>query len=180
MLFEPLGLSGAYLVKLEKHEDERGSFARSFCKREFQKQGLADEYVQCNISFNKSKRTLRGMHYPLPPHEEVKLVRCSRGAIFDVIVDIKPDSPSFRKWFSCELNEHNNHMLYVPCGFAHGFLTLSDNTEVQYMMSHYFIPQASRTLSYRDPAIGINWPDSPLYISETDKTAKPLSLSGLS
>ena len=145
-----------------------GFFARSFCKQEFQTLGLVDEYVQCNISYNKKKGTLRGMHYQLAPHQETKLVRCSRGAIYDVIVDIRKDSPTYKQWLAIELTQENRHILYVPQGFAHGFLTLEDNSEVLYQMSAFYNHHLSKTLSWNNTQVNIKWLFLPTIISNKD------------
>ena len=158
MIFEPLDLDGVYLIKPELHEDERGFFSRSFCKKEFIAKGLVGEFVQCNISFNKKKNTLRGMHFQKAPHEETKLVRCIRGSIFDVIIDLRTDSQTFKKWVGVELGSEDKHALYVPAGFAHGFMTLTDNTEVFYQMSEYYYPEYSDGVRWDDPTFNIIWP----------------------
>jgi dTDP-4-dehydrorhamnose 3,5-epimerase len=168
MFFEELELEGAYLIKPEPHIDERGFFARSFCKKEFQKLQLVDEYVQCNISYNKKKGTLRGMHYQLTPHEETKLVRCTKGSVYDVIVDIRKNSITFGRWIGVSLNENNRYMLYVPKGFAHGFITEEDNTEVFYQMSCDYVPKASSGFVWNDKLINIQWPQKQPIISSKD------------
>ena len=169
MIFEALDLEGSYIIKPESHIDERGFFARSFCKKEFQKQQLVDEFVQCNISFNKKKGTLRGMHYQLPPHQETKLVRCTKGSIFDVIVDIRKKSTTFGRWIGVYLNEHNRHILYVPEGFAHGFITQEENTEVFYQMSCDYVQNSSSGFAWNDKSINIQWPEWELLMSKKDK-----------
>ena len=169
LIFTEIQLSGAFLVEPQRHEDERGFFARSWCKREFKKHGLNSELVQCNISFNLKKGTLRGMHYQEPPHEETKLVRCTKGAIYDVIIDLRADSQTFRKWFSIELTEENRKVLYIPEGFAHGFLTLKENTEVFYQMSEFYAPGHAKGVRWNDSAFGIAWPEEITMISEKDK-----------
>lgn len=168
MIFKETPLSGAYLIELDKHEDNRGFFARSFCRHEFEDMGLHTDFVQCNISFNHVKGTIRGMHYQEAPFEEVKLVRCSRGAIYDVIIDIRKDSLTYKRWFAAELSERNGVSLYVPAGFAHGFQTLVDNTEVLYMMGSYFEPRATRGIRWNDANIKIEWPKEMSTISEKD------------
>jgi len=155
---------------VEKHEDERGFFARAFCQKEFSELGLEPRFVQCNISYNKKKGTLKGMHYQAHPHEEAKLVRCSSGAIYDVVIDLRKDSSTFKEYFSIELAADSYTMLYVPKGFAHGFITLADDTEVFYQMSEFYEPTAARGLRWNDPAFGINWPIDVSSISEKDKT----------
>ena len=171
MIFEPLALDGAYLIKPELHEDERGFFARSFCKEEFKAHGLVDEFVQCDISYNRKKGTLRGMHYQLPPHEETKLVRCTKGRIYDVIVDIRKESQTRGKWCGIELTDSNQHMLYIPNGFAHGFLTLADDTEVFYQMSTPYNPDTARTMYWNHESVSIDWPFEPNIISSQDNNA---------
>lgn len=168
MIFTEIHLNGAFLIELERFEDERGFFARSWCKREFAQQGLRSEFVQCNISFNRKRGTLRGMHYQGAPYEEIKLVRCTKGAIYDVIMDLRPDSQTFREWFSVELTEDNRKMLYIPEGFAHGFLTLKDSTEVFYQMSEFYVPGHAKGVRWNDPAFNIIWPIDINVISEKD------------
>ena len=162
-------LKGVYIIELEMIEDERGFFARTWCQREFQKCGINPKLVQCNISFNRKKGTLRGMHYQAAPCEEAKLVRCTMGAIYDVIIDLRPDSETFKQWVTVELTAENRKMLYIPGGFAHGFLTLIDNTEVFYQMSEFFAPEYARGVRWNDPAFRINWPEKVVVISEKDK-----------
>jgi dTDP-4-dehydrorhamnose 3,5-epimerase len=168
MIFKEAPLAGAYLIELDKHEDNRGFFARSFCRQEFKDMGLHADFVQCNISFNHVKGTIRGMHYQEAPFEEVKLVRCSRGAIYDVIIDIRKDSATYKQWFAAELSEHNGSALYVPAGFAHGFQTLEDHSEVLYMMGNYFEPEAARGIRWNDDFLDIKWPLECSLISEKD------------
>lgn len=167
MRFEPTPLAGAFLIRLQEIQDERGYFARSFCRREFLAQGLNPEVAQANISFNLKRGTLRGMHWQ-SPEEEIKLVRCGRGAIHDVIVDIRPASATFLKSYAVELREGDGLQLYIPGGFAHGFLTLADDTEVLYQMSEFYAPGSSRGARFDDPAFGIVWPFAPLVISDRD------------
>lgn len=166
--FTEIGLPGAYIVEPEKLRDTRGFFARTWCQREFKEHGLSTTVVQCNISFNAKKGTLRGMHYQAAPFEEVKYIRCSRGAICDVIIDLRPQSTTFKQWAAVELNEENGKMLYVPGGFAHGFLTLTDNTEVFYQMSEFYAPEHAKGVRWNDPAFGISWPDEVTVIAEKD------------
>ena len=168
MIFTETSLPGAYLVELERREDERGFFARSFCQREFTDLGLDPCVAQCNISFNHKKGTLRGMHYQLPPYAEAKLVRCTRGAIYDVIVDLRRDSNTFMKWYSVELTVENRAALYIPKDFAHGFQTLADDTEVFYQMSEFYAPEAAGGFRWDNPAIGISWPLTVTMISKKD------------
>lgn len=170
MIFNPTKLAGACLIDLEKRSDDRGFFARTWCRKEFSAQGLVEEFVQANVSYNRRKGTLRGMHYQLAPHEEVKLVRCTRGSIYDAIVDVRPDSPTYLQWIGVELTAANYRMLYVPAGFAHGFQTLEDDTEVVYQVSAFYTPQAERGARCNDPAFGIRWPLPVAVISEKDRT----------
>jgi dTDP-4-dehydrorhamnose 3,5-epimerase len=169
MTFTETILKGSYIVDLKLLTDDRGSFARTFCKKEFDDIGHIKEFVQCNQSWNTHKGTLRGMHYQVPPYKEIKLVRCIRGSVFDVIIDLRKDSPTFLQYFSIELNEQNKKALYIPEGFAHGFQTLEDNTELVYMHSEYFNVVADKGLNYADPAFKINWPMAISKISEKDK-----------
>jgi dTDP-4-dehydrorhamnose 3,5-epimerase len=158
MLFVPSRLAGAFTVEIEKREDERGFFARAFCQREFAAAGLETQFVQANTSLTRRKGSIRGMHYQLPPSSEVKLVRCVRGAVMDVVVDIRPQSPTFKGWFSAELSAENRRMMYVPKGFAHGFQSLTEDAELSYMVSAWYDQPNERSLRYNDPAIGITWP----------------------
>lgn len=173
MRFLPLPLSGAFVVEAEPITDERGLFARTFCAHEFVAHGLNPHLVQCSLSFNKHKGTLRGMHYQAKPHEETKLVRCTSGAIYDVILDLRPDSPTFRQWAGVELSAENRKALYVPEGFAHGFLTLHDETEVFYQMSEFFHPECAVGVRWDDAAFNIRWPESVVVISERDRGYAP-------
>ena len=218
MIFTETKLKGAYIIDIEKLEDERGFFARSFCQKEFESHGLNPRLVQCNISFNLKKGTLRGIHYQVAPHEEAKLVRCVRGSIYDVIIDIRPDSETYCQWigvelgiFSLQLTAHSSQsvssschlpspifspssnrseltahclpglanssqltaqyrMLYIPEGFAHGYLTLEDDTEIFYQMSQFYAPESARGVRWNDPAFNIQWPIEVQVISERDKT----------
>lgn len=163
------GLAGAYIVDIEPVEDERGFFARSWCHDEFRDAGLNAELVQCNISYNREKATLRGMHFQAEPHGEVKLVRCTAGAIHDVIVDVRPDSPTCGKWFGTELSAENRRALYIPEGFAHGFITLRAGSEVFYQMSSLYVPGAARGYRWDEPAFGIDWPLTPVVMSAKDR-----------
>lgn len=173
MIFTESPLPGAFLVDMEPVADERGFFARSFCADEFAARGLGVTLRQCSVSFNARSGTLRGLHYQDAPHEEHKLVRCTSGAIFDVIVDIRPRSPKFRSWFGTELTAHNRRSLFIPPGYAHGFLTLSDDAEVYYMISVPHAPGHARGYRWSDPAFGIQWPMMPSVISTRD-AAYPL------
>jgi dTDP-4-dehydrorhamnose 3,5-epimerase len=158
----------AYLIALEPTRDNRGFFARTFCVEEFAAHGLEDNFPQHSISFSARKGTLRGMHFQRNPHGEVKLVRCTRGAIWDVIIDIRPDSPTYRGWQGFELSSSNSRQLYIPKGFAHGFQTLSDDVEVSYLISAPYKPESAHGIRYNDPAFGISWPLSVTEISEKD------------
>ncbi len=169
MRFIETQLKGAFVIELEKVEDERGFFARTFCQKEFDAHGLNPRVAQCNFTYTRKKGTLRGMHYQASPHAEAKLVRCIRGAIFDVIIDLRRDSPSFRQWTAVELTAENGKLLYVPEGFAHGFQTLEDDTEVFYQMSDFYDPECARGVRWDDPALGIAWPLPDPILSERDK-----------
>ncbi len=158
MRFQKTPLPGAWLIEPEPIEDERGSFMRTFCREEFGAAGLPTDFVQCNLSHNRHQGGLRGLHYQKPPHEEGKLVRCTSGAIFDVIVDIRPGSPTYCRWFGVELTRANRRALYVPPGFAHGFQALEAESEVFYQMTEYFRPGHGAGLRWNDPAFGIEWP----------------------
>ena len=170
MIFRETQLKGAYIIDLEKREDPRGFFARAWCMKEFEQHGLNAQVVQASLSFNRQKGTLRGMHCQVPPGEEAKLVRCTRGAIYDVIVDLKLESTTYRQWSGVELSSENYKMLYVPEGFAHGFLTLEDNTEVTYMVTEFYNPGAESGIRYNDPAFAITWPLQVQVISEKDSS----------
>ncbi|OGI00324.1 MAG: dTDP-4-dehydrorhamnose 3,5-epimerase [Candidatus Melainabacteria bacterium GWF2_37_15] len=159
MQFTETKLKGAYIIELEPHSDERGFFARSFCKKEFEKLGLNPEIVQCNVSYNKKVGTLRGMHFQKPPFEETKIVSVTKGAIYDVIIDLKTESDTYCQWFAVELTEGNNKMLYIPEGFAHGFQTLSDDTIVYYQMGNYYNPEYADGIRWDDLAFNIKWPE---------------------
>lgn len=227
MLFTETKLQGAYLIDLQKNEDDRGFFARSYCFREFEQHGLNPRVVQCNISYNAKKGTLRGMHYQVPPYEEAKLVRCTMGVIYDVIVDLRPNSTTFCQWFGVVLSSPSSllaahcspltvhssqltadrllssahssqltadnlavtayssqltvdcyRMLYIPEGFAHGFITLEDDTEVFYQMSEFYAPDSGRGFRWNDPAFGIEWPMEPAVISEKDQSYPDFSRRG--
>lgn len=170
MIFRPTKIAGAFAIEPERHLDERGSFSRLFCAREFEAHGLEPRLVQCSMSANTKKRTLRGMHYSVPPHAEAKVVRCVRGAIFDVLVDLRCTSLTRGAWFAEVLTADNGVALYVPEGVAHGFLTVEDASDVLYQMSEFFDPQCARGARWNDPAFGIDWPDEPLVISERDRS----------
>jgi dTDP-4-dehydrorhamnose 3,5-epimerase len=180
MVFTETALPGAYIIELQRNQDERGFFARSWCQREFTQHGLDPCVAQCNISYNQSKGTLRGMHFQISPFAEAKLVRCTRGAIYDVIVDLRSSSPTFIHWVSAELTAENHNALYAPKGFAHGFQTLEDDTEVFYQMSEFYTPQAARGIRWNDPALNILWPLEIGPISQKDQAYEdfdPVSLS---
>ena len=167
--FNELSLKGAFLIEFDKMEDERGFFARTWDKKKFESNGLKSNVVQCNISFSKKKGTIRGMHYQKFPHQEAKLVRCTKGKAFEVLIDIRKKSESFLNWIFVELNQDKYEMLYVPEGFALGFQTLRDNTELIYQMSEYFDPESASGIRWNDPKIGIEWPLKCTVISEKDK-----------
>lgn len=169
MLFKETNLKGAFIIEPERFEDERGFFARIWCKREFGEHGLNSNLMQCNISFNNKKGTLRGMHYQAAPYAETKLVKCTRGSIYDVIIDLRPDSETYKHWFAVELNRDNYKMLYIPENFAHGFLTLEDNTEVFYQISAFYHPECARGVRWNDPAFSIHWPAVVSIISDRDR-----------
>ncbi len=175
MIFRASELAGAFLIELELHRDERGFFARSFCAETFAAHGLATRFVQSNVSFNARRGTLRGMHWQAAPHAEAKLVRCTAGALFDVIVDLRPGSPTHRRWAGFELDARNRRLLYVPEGFAHGFITLEPGTEIFYEMSAVHRPEAARGFRYDDPAVGIEWPIPPACLSDRDAALPPLA-----
>ncbi len=170
MIFKETQLNGAYVIDLDKLEDKRGFFARSFCVNEFKEVGIDFPVAQANVSYNRYKRTLRGMHYQQEPHGEAKLVRCTRGAIFDAIIDVRPDSSTYMQWMGVELNEQNYRMLYVPEGFAHGFITLEDETEVTYQVSEFYTPGAEKGIRWNDSTFNIDWPVDPRILSEKDKS----------
>lgn len=169
MKFIETDLKGAFIIELEKLEDNRGFFARSWCKREFDEHGLNSNATQANVSYNKKKGTLRGMHLQSKPYAETKLVRCTRGAIYDVIIDLRPDSATYKKWLGVELSADNGKMLYVPENFAHGFQTLKDDTEVTYQVTQYYTPGYEKGIRWNDPAFRINWPVTVAVISEKDE-----------
>jgi dTDP-4-dehydrorhamnose 3,5-epimerase len=168
MRFEPTELSGVFVVETEPHEDARGFFARTFCAREFAEKGLVASFVQSSVSFNRRRGTLRGLHYQLPPACETKLVRCTSGALYDVVVDLRADSPTYLRHIGVELTAKNRRALYVPEMVAHGFQSLEDETEVFYQISAFFVPDKSTGLRHDDPKLGINWPLPISSISEKD------------
>lgn len=169
MKFTETKLKGAFIIELEQREDERGFFARTFCQREYEAHGLNPHVAQCSMSFNKQKGTLRGIHYQAPPHAEAKTVCCVRGAIYDVMVDLRRESPTFKQWVGVELSAAGREMVYVPEGFGHGFQTLDDGCEVHYQMSEFYDAEAARGVRWNDPAFGIVWPIAEgVVISERD------------
>jgi dTDP-4-dehydrorhamnose 3,5-epimerase len=170
VIFQETELKGAFLITIEKRFDERGFFGRSWCKREFGEHGLNSDIVQTNYSYSKIKGTLRGMHYQVAPHAETKTIRVISGSIFDVIIDLRPTSPTYKKWLSFELSAENGQMLYIPEGFAHGFFTLEDHTAVNYMVTAFYSPGAELGIKYDDPKFSIAWPGKPSIISEKDNT----------
>ena len=169
MIFHETPLKGAYIIELEKRGDERGFFARAFCQNEFETEGLATKFVQVNNSLSADKGTLRGMHYQLAPHAETKIVRCIKGALYDVIIDLRPNSETYCQSFGKELSADNRRMMYVPKGFAHGFITLTDNTEAFYFVDEFYAPNFERGVRYDDPKFGIEWPIKPVVVSDKDK-----------
>ena len=170
MRFTATKLEGAYVIEPEPHEDSRGLFARTYCAREFREQGLVNSFVQCNTSWNTRKGTVRGLHYQLPPSSEVKLVRCTTGALWDVVVDLRLGSPTYLQHMGVELTARNRRALYIPEMIAHGFQTLEDGTEVFYQMSEFYAPKLSRGLRYDDPKLGIRWPLPVASISDQDQS----------
>jgi dTDP-4-dehydrorhamnose 3,5-epimerase len=168
MRFTPTKLAGAYIIEPQPHADSRGLFARTFCANEFRAQGLVDVFVQCNTSWNVSKGTLRGLHFQLSPSSEVKLVRCTAGALWDVIVDLRPQSATYLQYVAVELTAGNRSALYIPEMFAHGFQTLEEGTEVFYQMSQFYAPKLARGIRYDEPKIGIKWPLPVTSISDLD------------
>ena len=169
MIFTDTDVKDAFVTDLEMIEDERGFFARAWCAREFSDHGLENRIAQCNTSSNKRRGTIRGMHLQKPPHEQVKMIRCIRGALYDVIIDLRADLPIYKRWFGVELTQENRKMLYVPSGFAHGFQTMSDDTEAFYMVSEFYTPGAEAGARWDDPTFSIEWPlGSPTEISEKD------------
>lgn len=169
MIFRETKLDGAYLIDLEKRGDDRGFFARVYSQDEFESYGLTTRIAQANTSFSKHRGTLRGMHFQSAPHREAKLVRCTMGALYDVIIDLRPESPTFKQWIGAELSASNHAMLYVPEGFAHGFQTLVDDTEVMYMVSEFYAPQAEGGVRFNDPAFAVRWPEEVTVVSDKDR-----------
>lgn len=170
MIFTETPLAGAWLIELEKKGDERGFFARAFCEHEFADHSLATRFVQVNNSLSAERGTLRGMHYQLPPKAETKVVRCIRGSLWDCILDLRHGSPTFGQWFGAELSAENRRMMYAPKGFAHGFITLSDNAEAFYFVDEFYGPDCERGIRWNDPEFGIAWPIEPVVISDKDRS----------
>lgn len=169
MKFTETPIRGAMIVELEKHEDHRGFFSRAFCKKEFENHGLENQIVQCNFSKSRKKGTLRGLHYQSEPHSEVKMVRCVNGSIYDVIVDLRKGSPTYKQWFGLKLSEENYKMLYIPKGLGHGFQTLEEDSVLFYMVTEFYNREAEGGVRWNDPAFGIEWPLDVSDISEKDK-----------
>ncbi|HEX6097453.1 MAG TPA: dTDP-4-dehydrorhamnose 3,5-epimerase [Thermoanaerobaculia bacterium] len=170
MIFTETAIPGAFVIDVERVEDERGFFARTWSEDELRDHGLDPTVVQCNLSYNARQATLRGLHYQRTPHEETKIVRCTAGAIHDVVVDLRRSSPAYRKWTAVELTAENRRMLYIPHGVAHGFITLTDASEVHYQMGARYVAEAAAGVRWDDPAFGIEWPLEPLVISERDRS----------
>ena len=177
MIFTPANIDGAFVIEPEKLEDERGFFARSFCQREFQQHGIDPRVAQCNICFNPQRGTLRGLHSNQAPYEEAKLIRCTRGAIFDVLLDLREASPSYRNWLGVELSADNYKMLFSPAGVYHGYLTLESNSEIAYHMSVFYEPGKLLGVRWDDPTFSIVWPHAPQHMSERDATFPDYDLS---
>jgi dTDP-4-dehydrorhamnose 3,5-epimerase len=169
LIYRETTLAGAYIIEPERINDDRGYFARVWCKNDLQQHGLKADLAQSNVGFSHRKGTLRGLHFQRTPHAEVKIVRCTRGAMFDVIVDLRPQSSTFRRWFGAELNDENGRMIYVPEGFAQGYITLAENTEMNYHTSQLYNAEAATGVRYNDPAFGIDWPLIPTVVSEQDR-----------
>ena len=169
MIFRETPISGAYVIEPERIEDHRGFFARIWCKKELGQRGLETELAQSNIGFSSRRGTLRGLHFQEAPHTEVKIVRCTRGSIFDVIVDLRPDSSSYKRWFGTELSDENGKMIYAPEGCAQGYITLTDNSEMYYHTSDFYHPESASGVRYNDPEFGVVWPVEIAVISQQDK-----------
>ncbi len=174
MIFTESKLKGAFIIEMDKKGDDRGFFARTWCKNEFEAQGLSAQFVQVNLAFNEKKGILRGMHYQRTPYEEVKLVRCTRGALYDVIIDIRKSSPTYKQWIGVELTQNNYRMLYVPEGFAHGYQTLEDHTEIIYQVSQFYSPNAEGGVRWDDATVNIVWPETEERIISPKDKAWPL------
>ncbi len=179
MKFTETKLKGAFIIELQKLEDDRGYFARTWCQNEFLQHGLDADVVQCNVSQNPKKGTLRGMHYQDPPHAETKIVRCTRGAVYDVIVDLRPDSETFLEWIAAELSADNGRIMYIPKGFGHGFQSLEENSMVFYQVSEFYARDYCRGLRWNDPQLKISWPHPVAAISAQDKAWEDLNLAKL-
>jgi len=175
MTFTETALDGVWMLDLAPHTDERGFFARAWCQRELEARGLQADLVQCNISFNARRGTLRGMHWQAAPHAETKIVRVTRGALYDVVVDVRPDSATFGGWVAVELTADNRRALYIGAGFAHGFQTLVDDTEIFYQMGTFYHPESARALRWDDPDVGVSWPIADPILSERDRHHPGLS-----
>lgn len=169
MVFKETKLKGTFLIELERHADSRGFFARSWCAKEFEDHGLNSKLAQCSVSFNARKGTLRGMHFQAPPFLEAKVVRCTQGVLYDVVIDLRRESPTYKQWVGFELSAENRNMLYVGEGCAHGFLTRADGTEIFYQISEFYKPDLSRGVRWNDPAFGIVWPAEPEVMSDRDR-----------
>ena len=169
MKFTETKLKGAFVVEIEKLTDDRGFFARSWCRKEFEAHGLTSRVVQANVSFNHSRGTLRGLHYQIAPHQECKLIRCTQGAIYDVIIDLRAESPTYKQWVAVDLTADNYRMLFVPEDFAHGFITLTDNTEITYQVSQFYTPGSEKGIRFDDPTVNIQWPIEVSVISDKDR-----------
>ncbi len=169
MLFQAAPLAGVFTVELERLEDDRGFFARAVCEREFSQHGLVTRWVQCNLSSNLKRGTLRGMHFQRDPHPEIKLVRCIKGSVYDVVIDLRSDSPTHRQWFGVELSSLNGRALYIPAGIAHGFQTLEDNTELYYHMGEFYHPSLADGVRWNDPTFAIRWPIPDPILSTKDR-----------
>jgi len=169
LIFTETKLAGAFVIEPERRTDQRGFFARTFCQQEFGAHGLNAQVAQCNVSFNKRKGTLRGMHYQAAPFAEAKLVRCTSGSLYDVIIDLRPSSATFKQYFAVELSAENRRMLYIPEDFAHGFQTLQDDTEVFYQMAQRYSVEHARGVRWNDPAFGIEWPEGERIVIERDQ-----------
>jgi dTDP-4-dehydrorhamnose 3,5-epimerase len=168
MIFHETRLSGAFVVEMKKLGDVRGFFARTFCRREFEAHGLSSNLAQCNVSVNWRKGTLRGMHYQVAPLQEAKLVRCVKGAVYDVIIDLRPQSPTYKEWLGFELTDDDYRMIYVPGDFAHGYLTLTERSEVTYQVNEFYSPEHERGIRWNDPTFGVRWPITPAVVSDKD------------
>lgn len=181
MIFEPAPVNGAWILDLERREDDRGFFARAWCRKEFEAHGLVSSFVQTNVSLSRSKGTIRGLHYQVAPYEEAKLVRCVRGAIWDVLLDLRPASSTFLRWFGVNLTAENRRQLYIPEGCAHGYQTLTDASEVSYNVSAFYAPEAERGIRWNDPLFAIDWPiaDTP-FVSPKDQAWPDFTASAVS